>query len=307
MSATFGTRLRLHRERQQISLASIAEQTKIRLPLLEALERGDAARWPRGIFGRSYIRAYARAVGLDPDATVQEFLECHPEKVESLPPVLRHPHDTAPDPTGRPPMRLQVLIDSAIDAYHARRTERTGASTDDTPAPVERARPRQPSPSDGLRPSPVSLWAVAVVCTKLGCAREAHELRAALEEAARVLDAAGLILWMPDARRATLTPVFAHGYSDEVLARLPVLFTDADNATAAAFRTRTTCIVNASDFRNGAVAAPLLTPTGCTGVLALELRNGAEQQEDVRASVAILAAQMSTLVGVPSLVQAVNA
>jgi hypothetical protein len=310
MSATFGTRLRLHRERQQISLASIAEQTKIRLPLLEALERDDASRWPRGIFGRSYIRAYARAVGLDPDVTVREFLERHPEPVESLPPVLRHPHDTAPDPTGRPPMRLQVLIDSAIDAYHARRaetTERTGPSTDDTSAPVERTHPRQPSPSDGVRPSPVSMWSVAVVCTKLGCAREAHELRSALEEAARVLDAAGLILWMPDSRRATLTPVFAYGYSDDVLARLPVLFTDADNATAAAFRTRTTCIVNASDFRNGAVVAPLLTPTGCTGVLALELRNGAEQQEDVRASVTILAAQMSTLVGVPSLVQAVNA
>lgn len=282
MSATFGTRLRLQRERQRISLASIAEQTKIRLPLLEALERGDASNWPRGIFGRSYIRAYARAVGLDPDATVREFIECHPEPVESLPPVLRHPHDTAPDPTGRPPMRLQVLIDSAIDAFHSRRAEA-----------VERT-----APTTEKR---LSMWAVADVCTKLGCAREAHELRSALEDASRILDAAGLILWMPDARRATLTPVFAHGYSDEMLARLPVLFTDADNATAAAFRTQTTCMVNASHSRHGAVVAPLLTPNGCTGVLALELRNGAEQREEVRASVAILAAQMSTLVGVPAL------
>jgi transcriptional regulator with XRE-family HTH domain len=303
MSATFGTRLRLQRERQRISLASIAEQTKIRLPLLEALERGDTSNWPRGIFGRSYIRAYARAVGLDPDVTVREFLECHPEPAESLPPVLRHPHDMAPDPTGRPPMRLQVLIDSAIDAYHARRAETVERTspTDRTPVHAELTAPRGSSPSDGARPSPVSLRAVADVCTKLGCAREAHELRSALEDAARALDAAGLILWMPDARRATLTPVFAHGYSDDVLARLPVLHTDDDNATAAAFRTHTTCIVNASHSRHGAVVAPLLTPSGCTGVLALELRNGAEQREEVRASVAILAAQMSTLVGVPSL------
>jgi hypothetical protein len=40
-----------------------------------------------------------------------------------------------------------------------------------------------------------------------------------------------------------------------------------------------------------------LTPPGCTGVLALELRNKAERREDVRAAVTILAAQVSTLVG----------
>jgi transcriptional regulator with XRE-family HTH domain len=312
MGATFGTRLRLQRERQQISLASIADQTKIRLPLLEALERGDASAWPRGIFGRSYIRAYARAVGLDPDATVREFLECHPEPVESLPAVLGDSRDIGPDKVGRPPIRLQVLIDSAIDAFHARRAEaveRAAPATDRrAPAvPVDMIHPRHPSPSDNARPFHVGMWAIADVCTKLGCAREAHELRFALEEASRVLDDVGLILWMPDARRATLTPVFAHGYSDEVLSRLPPLFTDADNATAAAFRTHTTCIVNASDFRYGAVVAPLLTPTGCTGVLALELRNGAEQREDVRASVTILAAQMSTLVGVPAHVQTLSA
>jgi transcriptional regulator with XRE-family HTH domain len=299
MSATFGTRLRLQRERQRISLASIAEQTKIRLPLLEALERGDASNWPRGIFGRSYVRAYARAVGLDPDATVREFIECHPEPVESLPSVVGDSRDIGADKLGRPPIRLQVLIDSAIDAYHARRAEaveRTAPTTEKRlpAAPVDMAPPRGDA-------SPVNMWAVADVCTKLGCAREAHELRSALEDASGILDAAGLILWMPDARRATLTPVFAHGYSDEMLARLPVLHTDDDNATAAAFRTHTTCIVNASHSRHGAVVAPLLTPNGCTGVLALELRNGAEQREEVRASVAILAAQMSTLVGVPAL------
>lgn len=306
MSATFGTRLRLERERQQISLASIAEQTKIRLPLLEALERGDASNWPRGIFGRSYVRAYARAVGLDPDATVREFMECHPEPVESLPSVAGDSRDIGSDKLGRPPIRLQVLIDSAIDAFRARRAEAVERAVPTTGqrlpvAPVDMAPPRPASPGGEAGPSPVSMRAVADVCTKLGCAREVHELRSALEDASKVLDAAGLILWMPDARRTTLTPVFTHGYSDEVLARLPVLFTDADNATAAAFRTHTTCIVNTSHFRYGAVVAPLLTPNGCTGVLALELRNGAEQREDVRASVAILAAQMSTLAGVPAL------
>src|SRR6187397_3177339 len=59
MDSTFGTKLRLQREEQQIPLAAIAEQTKIKLSLLEGLERDDVSRWPTGIFRRSYFRAYA--------------------------------------------------------------------------------------------------------------------------------------------------------------------------------------------------------------------------------------------------------
>jgi cytoskeletal protein RodZ len=41
---------------------------------LEALERSDLSRLPGGIFTRSFIRAYAQEVGLDPDRTIQEFI-----------------------------------------------------------------------------------------------------------------------------------------------------------------------------------------------------------------------------------------
>jgi cytoskeleton protein RodZ len=41
---------------------------------LEALERSDLARLPGGIFTRSFIRAYAQEVGLDPDSTIEEFI-----------------------------------------------------------------------------------------------------------------------------------------------------------------------------------------------------------------------------------------
>ena len=39
------------------------------------------------------------------------------------------------------------------------------------------------------------------------------------------------------------------------------------------------CIVNGSDVSTGAIVAPLLTPLGCAGVLAVEVRNGAEQRK----------------------------
>jgi transcriptional regulator with XRE-family HTH domain len=83
-----GRRLRQERERRHISIDSIAAATKIKASLFEQLERGDTSRWPSGIFGRSYLRAYAHAIGLDPDATVREFLAVFPDPADRLDPTL---------------------------------------------------------------------------------------------------------------------------------------------------------------------------------------------------------------------------
>ena len=71
----FGTALREARERRGITLRQIADHTKISIASLEALERSDASRLPGGIFARSFVRSYAAEVGLDPDATVEAFLD----------------------------------------------------------------------------------------------------------------------------------------------------------------------------------------------------------------------------------------
>ncbi len=79
---TFGARLRRERERRQIDLRSVTDKTKIAPALLQGLERDDVTRWPSGIFRRSFIRAYAEAIGLDPDATAHEFFECFPDPAD---------------------------------------------------------------------------------------------------------------------------------------------------------------------------------------------------------------------------------
>ena len=70
-----GAKLRGARERRGVSLRQIAETTKISVAALEALERNDPSRLPGGIFRRAFVRSYAAEVGLDPEATVREFLE----------------------------------------------------------------------------------------------------------------------------------------------------------------------------------------------------------------------------------------
>jgi len=82
---TFGPRLRQERERRQISLASIASNTKISESLLEALERDDVRRWPSGIFRRAFVRSYATAIGMNADEIWKEFTEKFPDP--SAPPA----------------------------------------------------------------------------------------------------------------------------------------------------------------------------------------------------------------------------
>lgn len=82
---SFGRRLRRERERRQIAIASIAGNSKISSSLFEDLERDNVSRWPSGIFRRSFIRAYAEGIGLDPESTMREFLELFPDPNEPAP------------------------------------------------------------------------------------------------------------------------------------------------------------------------------------------------------------------------------
>jgi hypothetical protein len=58
--------------------------------------------------------------------------------------------------------------------------------------------------------------------------------------------------------------------------------------------------VRADAVSNGAIAAPIVTPAGCVGVMAAEVRHGGEADTAKLAAAAIVAAQLATLVGPPS-------
>ena len=62
-----------------------------------------------------------------------------------------------------------------------------------------------------------------------------------------------------------------------------------------------------TDLTNGAVVVPLMTPAGCVGVLAAELRHGGERREATRALATIVAAQLATLVSAAPSAGAANA
>jgi hypothetical protein len=76
---TFVTRLRRHRQRARVSIEEIAANLRVRPELVEAMEKNDLSGWPRGLYSRAWIRAYALAVGLDPVDTVEEFCRLFPQ------------------------------------------------------------------------------------------------------------------------------------------------------------------------------------------------------------------------------------
>jgi transcriptional regulator with XRE-family HTH domain len=75
----FGPNLRRLREQRGITLEQLADTTNVDVELWAALERNDFSRWPSGIFARAFVREYARAIGLDPESTVDEFCRHFPQ------------------------------------------------------------------------------------------------------------------------------------------------------------------------------------------------------------------------------------
>jgi transcriptional regulator with XRE-family HTH domain len=93
----FGRRLTAARERHGVALADIARSMKVSTTLLAGLERGDASKWPKGLFRRAFFRDYAAAIGLAPDSHVSEFLQLFPDGEDHpVAPTIRGEADSAP-------------------------------------------------------------------------------------------------------------------------------------------------------------------------------------------------------------------
>jgi len=154
---------------------------------------------------------------------------------------------------------------------------------------------RHPSPA-----ATIDLDTIASLCSDLAKVVDTHALPGLLGRAATVLDAPGIVLWIADPDGRELSPIVTHGYSPQIVVRLGTILRDAENATAAALRTSLLQTVATDDVSNGAIAAPLVTPGGCVGIMAAEVRHHGEKDPSKLAAATIIAAQLATLVGPPS-------
>ena len=70
------------RSRKGVSLADIAEQTKISLFFLRAIEEEQFSKLPGGIFDRNYIRQYAAAAGIPESKLLERYAKWQAEHAE---------------------------------------------------------------------------------------------------------------------------------------------------------------------------------------------------------------------------------
>lgn len=73
MTESLGGWLRTEREARQVSLAELAQVTRIPVKTLRALEEGRAADLPSDVFVRGFLRAISRTLGI----SEREALERH--------------------------------------------------------------------------------------------------------------------------------------------------------------------------------------------------------------------------------------
>ena len=144
----------------------------------------------------------------------------------------------------------------------------------------------------------VPLQAVAQICTDMGRVGDPEELKGLLSRAAEALDASGLVLWLGAPSGSELRPALAHGYTPEMVSRIPVVPRGANNAAAAAYRSGILQVVlsRSGSPAKGAVVAPVLSAEGCLGVLSAEIRGGGEASETIQSLATIFAAQLAGVV-----------
>jgi cytoskeletal protein RodZ len=141
---SFGENLRRERELRGVTLAELANATKINPRYLRALEEDQFEILPSGVFGRGFVRSIARYLNLDEKHWAGEFATAANQPPETLaryaPPRLKRPSSR----TRRSFVLLLMIFGVGAYLVHDLRLQgAAGASTpasaaESTPAPSER-------------------------------------------------------------------------------------------------------------------------------------------------------------------------
>jgi hypothetical protein len=224
-----------------------------------------------------------------------------PVREREVPRLVSAPSVPATSPL-RPMLTEPVELDDGVTIKPAQVVRAEPPPPPPAPAPAVVEPPPAPVIVQVPVPEPprIDLPGMARLVGDMARLVDTRALPGMLERAAELLDASGIVLWIADPDGRELAPIMTHGYPQQLVTRLGTIQRGAENATAAAFRTSLLQTVDADSVSSGAIAAPLVTPIGCVGVMAAEIRNDGERQDAVLAAAGIVAAQLATLVGPPS-------
>ncbi|NNM55699.1 helix-turn-helix domain-containing protein [Acidocella sp.] len=172
-AAQVGAGLRSVRERLGWKLPEVAEGLRIRLPYLEAIERGDLGALPGPAYQTGFIRTYAQSLGLDPEEILRRFRDAG--SMGELPPAELKFLAPVPDrgvPAGAIALLGVVLLLAGYGLWylHTEKERRMAAAVPSVPVqlaplavpPKPPASPATPTPATLTPATPAAAPAVAV-------------------------------------------------------------------------------------------------------------------------------------------------
>jgi len=69
-----GKTLQDARLRKKMTTSQVAAATRIKIQLIEGIERDDFSKVSAPIYGKGFIKLYAECVGLDPKPLIDEYM-----------------------------------------------------------------------------------------------------------------------------------------------------------------------------------------------------------------------------------------
>ena len=164
-----GQQLREARERQGLTTSQVAAATRMKMQIVEAIEREDFGKIAAPIYGKGFIKLYAELVGADPRPLLREYVErlSDAAKTPSLVsegtgkrPVVEpihagvaplHPDESHVQLTSREnvetPAPSTPAGDEEMDLFsHAARAKPAAPSSAGTPPPPEEIEPAPSTP-----------------------------------------------------------------------------------------------------------------------------------------------------------------
>ncbi|MEV6105937.1 RodZ domain-containing protein [Streptomyces sp. NPDC051940] len=137
-SQSVGRTLQLARIDAKLTVDQVSSKTRVRIPIIHAIEQDDFSRCGGDVYARGHVRSIARVVGLDPEQAVAQFDADHGGKPAPTPaaPLFEaeriRPEPRRPNWTG-----AMVAAIVALLGFVGFTVFSGGDSKDDTPAAVD--------------------------------------------------------------------------------------------------------------------------------------------------------------------------
>ena len=159
----FGKTLKSAREAKGLSVAQVAEATRLLPRIVEDLEKEDFSHLPAPIYGRGFVKLYCEAVGLDPKPMIEAFMSIYADKhaagAKSQPP--KPVTASAQTPKQEPAQGISEPIAEVPPPKHS---ELDFGATNTAKAPLSRYAGTLPSDSE-QQPSPLAMvnWRIVAL------------------------------------------------------------------------------------------------------------------------------------------------